>query len=184
MKWLIFLAVFLPLYTLGQTDVFELNQKLGRGMNMGNMFEAPAEGEWGNPFRNDYFRQIKELGFDHVRIPIRWDTPARTQMTPPYTINPTFFNRIKEVVDLALEQDLMVIINMHHHDALFQNPAQNKERFLTQWIQIAEFFKDYPEVLLFEVMNEPHNQLTPELWNQYFAEALVEIRKTNPNRAV
>ncbi|SMD42944.1 Por secretion system C-terminal sorting domain-containing protein [Aquiflexum balticum DSM 16537] len=184
MKWLIFLVVFLPLYTLGQTDVFELNQKLGRGMNMGNMFEAPTEGEWGNPFRNDYFQQIKELGFDHVRIPIRWDTPARTQMTPPYTINPVFFARIKEVVDLAIEQDLLVIINMHHHDALFQNPAQNRERFLAQWIQIAEFFKDYPEVLLFEVMNEPHNQLTPELWNQYFAEALVEIRKTNPNRAV
>jgi endoglucanase len=184
MKRLIFLVLLFPLFSFGQTDIFELNQKLGKGMNMGNMFEAPAEGEWGNPFRNDYFRQIKELGFDHVRIPIRWDTPARTQMTPPYTINPTFFNRIKEVVDLALEQDLLVIINMHHHDALFQNPAQNKDRFLAQWVQIAEFFKDYPEVLLFEVMNEPHNQLTPELWNQYFAEALVEIRKTNPNRAV
>jgi endoglucanase len=184
MKRLIFLVVLIPLFTFGQTDVFELNQKLGRGMNMGNIFEAPSEGEWGNPFRNDYFQKIKEIGFDHVRIPIRWDTPARTQMTAPYTINSTFFTRIKEVVDLALEQDLLVIINMHHHDALFQNPAQNKDRFLAQWMQIAEFFKDYPEELLFEVMNEPHDQLTPELWNQYFAEALVEIRKTNPTRAV
>ncbi|WP_373519996.1 cellulase family glycosylhydrolase [Aquiflexum sp.] len=184
MKKLIFMVVLIPLFTFGQTGVFELNQKLGRGMNMGNMFEAPAEGEWGNPYRNDYFQRIKEIGFDHVRIPIRWDTPARTQMIPPYTINPTFFDRIKEVVDRALEQDLMVIINMHHHDALFQNPTQNKDRFLAQWMQIADFFKDYPEELLFEVMNEPHNQLTPELWNQYFAEALVEIRKTNTNRAV
>ena len=184
MKRLIYLVLLFPLFSFGQTDIFELNQKLGKGMNMGNMFEAPAEGEWGNPFRNDYFQKIKEIGFDHVRIPIRWDTPARTQMTPPYSINPVFFARIKEVVDLALEQDLLVIINMHHHDALFQNPAQNKDRFLAQWIQIAEFFKDYPEVLLFEVMNEPHNQLTPELWNEYFAEALIEIRKTNPNRAV
>ncbi|WP_373495897.1 cellulase family glycosylhydrolase [Aquiflexum sp.] len=184
MKKLIFLFVLLPFFTFGQTGIFELNQKLGRGMNMGNMFEAPSEGEWGNPYRNDYFQRIKEIGFDHVRIPIRWDTPARTQMTSPYTINPTFFSRIKEVVDLALEQDLMVIINMHHHDALFQNPAQNKDRFISQWNQIADFFKDYPEELLFEVMNEPHNQLNPELWNQYFAEALIEIRQTNPDRAV
>jgi aryl-phospho-beta-D-glucosidase BglC (GH1 family) len=185
MKKLIYLLVFLPLLTFGQqTEIFELNQKLGKGINMGNMFEAPTETEWGNQFRNDYFQRITELGFDHVRIPIRWDTPARTQMTPPYTIQPTFFARIKEVVDMAIDQDLMVIINMHHHDALFANPAANKERFLAQWAQIAEYFKDYPEILLFEVMNEPHNQLTPALWNQYFEEALTEIRKTNPTRAV
>jgi aryl-phospho-beta-D-glucosidase BglC (GH1 family) len=185
MKKLIYLLVFLPLLTFGQqTEIFELNQKLGKGINMGNMFEAPSETEWGNPFRNDYFQRIAELGFDHVRIPIRWDTPARTQMVSPYTIQPTFFARIKEVVDMAIDQGLMVIINMHHHDALFANPTANKERFLAQWIQIAEYFKDYPEILLFEVMNEPHNQLTPALWNQYFEEALTEIRKTNPTRAI
>jgi hypothetical protein len=38
--------------------------------------------------------------------------------------------------------------------------------------------------LLFEVLNEPHDALTPTLWNSYFAEALAEIRKTNPSRKV
>jgi hypothetical protein len=47
MKKLIYLLVFLPLLTFGQqTEIFELNQKLGKGINMGNMFEAPTETEW------------------------------------------------------------------------------------------------------------------------------------------
>jgi hypothetical protein len=33
-------------------------------------------------------------------------------------------------------------------------------------------------------MNEPHDNLTPELWNTFFAEALKEIRKSNPTRPV
>jgi aryl-phospho-beta-D-glucosidase BglC (GH1 family) len=185
MKKLALFFLFLSQALMGQTgSVIEINQKLGKGINMGNMFEAPSEGEWGNPFREDYFAMIAELGFDHVRIPIRWDTPARSQMTAPYTIHPDFLQRIQEVVDLALTEGLMVIINMHHHDELFQQPNAHKDRFLAQWKQISDYFKEYPETLLFEVMNEPHDQLTPDLWNVFFANALAEIRKTNPTRTV
>jgi endoglucanase len=166
------------------SGIFELNHQLGRGVNLGNMFEAPTENEWGNPYRTDYFQRIATLGFQHVRIPIRWDTPARAQQVPPYTIDPAFLNRIQQVVDAALRQGLYVIINMHHHEALFTNPGQAKPRFLAQWAQIAAFFKDYDDKLLFEVLNEPNGQLTPELWNGYFAEALEKIRHTNPTRAV
>ena len=167
-----------------QTPVHQLNDRLGKGINMGNMFEAPEEAAWGNPFREDYFSKIAALGFDHVRIPIRWDTPTRTGQSAPYPINPVFLTRIKQVVDLALREELMVIINMHHHDALFVSPAEQKEKFLSQWRQIAEYFEQYPETLLFEVLNEPHGALTPSLWNDYFAEALSAIRVTNPTRAV
>lgn len=50
---------------------FAINQKLGRGINLGNMFEAPTETSWGNPYRSDYFKRIASLGFQHVRIPVR-----------------------------------------------------------------------------------------------------------------
>ncbi len=164
--------------------IFELNKKLGRGVNMGNMFEAPSENEWGNPYRADYFQRIAALGFQHVRIPIRWDTPDRVQLTAPYTIDLAFLARIKEVVDAAHRQGLYAIINMHHHEEIFTDPAAVKPRFLAQWQQIARYFKGYDDKLLFEVLNEPHGALTPDLWNAYFAEALAEIRKTNPTRAV
>jgi endoglucanase len=73
---------------------------------------------------------------------------------------------------------------MHHHEALFEDPDGQKERFLSQWNQIANYFKDYPDNLLFEVLNEPHGNLSPEKWNKFFADALTEIRKTNPTRVV
>ena len=167
-----------------RSAAFALNEKLGRGINMGNMFDAPTETGWGNPYRADYFGRIAGLGFRHVRIPIRWDTPERAQRDAPYTIDPAFLARIKMVVDDARRQGLYAIINMHHHEAIFEDPARVKPRFLAQWAQIAGYFKDYDEKLLFEVFNEPHGNLTPELWNAYFAEALAIIRQTNPTRAV
>jgi aryl-phospho-beta-D-glucosidase BglC (GH1 family) len=159
-------------------------QQLGRGINLGNMFEAPSEAAWGNPFKEAYISQIADLGFQHIRVPIRWDVAERTQLTPPYTVNPDFLARIKSVVDLAISKHLYVIINLHHHDELFTNPAAAKARFISQWQQISTNFKGYDNHLYFEVLNEPHDALTPALWNSYFAEALTEIRKTNPSRKV
>jgi endoglucanase len=164
--------------------VFQINERLGRGINLGNMFEAPSEGAWDNPFREEYLESIAALGFDHIRIPIRWDTPERTLMDAPYTLNPKFLERISEVVEAALKKDLLVIINMHHHDLLFRAPELHKARFLAQWEQISDHFNSYPEELLFEVMNEPHDELTPSVWNEFFTEALKVIRMKNPQRGV
>lgn len=181
---LLLLVVTIGVSAQNRIPAFEMNERLGRGINMGNMFEAPTETEWGNPWYPEYFEMIAELGFQHVRLPIQWQTPDRSMATAPYTIEPTFLERIQEVVDAALANDLHIIINMHHYDALFDDPAGQKERFLSQWSQIAEYFKDYPDMLLFEVLNEPHGNLTPTLWNEYFADALAEIRKSNPDRVV
>ena len=148
------------------------------------MFEAPSETAWGNPFKEEYISKIAEQGFKHIRMPIRWDVAERTQLTAPYTVNPAFLARVKSVVDLAISKNMYVIINMHHHDEIFVNPGAVKPRFLSQWTQIATYFKGYDDHLLFEVLNEPHDALTPALWNGYFAEALAEIRKTNPTRKV
>ncbi len=165
--------------------ISEINKKLGKGMNMGNMFEAsPLETSWGNPFQNDYFERIAGLGFNSVRIPIRWDLPDRASQTSPYTVNPVFLARVKAIVDNAIANKLFVIINMHHHEEIFTDPEKTKPRFLSQWEQISTFFKDYNQSLLFEIMNEPHDKLTPELWNVYMTDGLKVIRKSNPTRAV
>lgn len=183
---ILFIALF-PVFVIhaqNRLPAFEMNERLGRGVNMGNSFEAPTETEWGNPWKPEYFKIMAELGFDHVRLPIRWEPAARSMADMPYTLNESFLDRIQSVVDTARKYKLHIIINMHHHDALFENAAAQKERFISQWSQIAERFKDYPDSLLFEVLNEPHGTITPAVWNQYFADALAEIRKTNPTRVV
>jgi endoglucanase len=181
---LIFFIISISGIAQNRQPAFEMNSKLGRGINMGNCFEAPSENEWGNPWNPEYFKIMAELGFKHVRLPVRWEPATRSMSVAPYTIAASFLERIQTVVDTALKYDLRIIINMHHHDALFETPAAQKERFLSQWFQIADYFKDYPDELLFEVLNEPHGNISPSLWNEYFADALTEIRKTNPTRVV
>lgn len=169
---------------VAQNAAFDMNQRLGRGINMGNAFEAPTETAWGNPWQPEYFEMIAELGFQHVRLPVQWETADRSMTEAPYTIDPAFLQRIKLAVDEALKNDLIIIINMHHHYLLFENPLDERERFLAQWQQIADYFQDYPETLLFEVLNEPHGNLSPPMWNEFFADAVREIRVNNPDRIV
>lgn len=160
----------------------ELNKVLGAGVNIGNALEAPNEGEWGVTIKQEYFTIIKSMGFSSVRIPIRWS--AHTAATAPYTINETFFRRVDAVVTQALDAGLKVIINIHHYNELFDNPDAERAKFIALWQQIAERYKSHPDALLFELLNEPNGNLTPQKWNTLQKDGITEIRKTNPERTV
>ncbi len=170
------------LFAQNREHAFDVNKRLGRGINYGNMFEDPSSAVNVTNWKPQYARMISGLGFNHIRIPVRWET--RTTTSEPYTISPSFLAKIKQVVDSALDNRLHVIINMHHHDSLFANPEKQKARFLAQWKQISAYFKDYPDSLLFEIMNEPNGNLTAAKWNVFLVDALAEIRKENPERVV
>lgn len=163
-------------------SILQANQLLSPGINLGNALEAPNEGEWGVTIEDEYFQIIKAAGFNSVRIPIRWSAHALTEA--PYTIEAAFLQRVKHVVDIALAQGLIVVINIHHFDEICNNPATQKNRFLALWQQIAGFYKDYSPRLFFEILNEPHDNFTAELWNQYLEEARQVIRQNNPTRPV
>jgi hypothetical protein len=161
-----------------------INRRLGRGVNMGNMFESPEEGAWGNAWQSGDFRIIAGLGFRHVRLPVRWEGPARSLEEPPYTIRPEFLARIRAVVDEAQAEGLLVVLNMHHHERFLADPDGQRARFVSQWRQIAEAFQGVPDTLLFELLNEPNGALTPEKWNDCLASALSAVRESNPTRIV
>ncbi|MGQ7869863.1 cellulase family glycosylhydrolase [Sunxiuqinia sp. sy24] len=178
------LLTALSLSVFAQTPAFNKNAELGRGINLGNMFEAPSEEAWGNPLKDYYTAIIAGKGFDHVRIPIRWEPEDRSMADSPYTIDETFLQRIQHVVDLAIENKMHAVVNMHHHEALFENPEEQKPRFLAMWSQIATYFADYSDSLVFEILNEPNGNLTAEKWNVFLADALQTIRRTNPSRFI
>ena len=155
---------------------------LGRGINLGNKLEAPTEGEWGTPVEAWMLTTIAEGGFATVRIPTRWS--AHADALPPYTIDAVFLDRVTWVVDAALAAGLTVILNVHHYQEIFSDPDGQQERFLALWRQIAAHFRDYPDALIFEALNEPNTALTSERWNVLFPLALQVIRETNPTRRV
>jgi endoglucanase len=171
-----------PTSTPEVTDAFVQNRRLGRGMNMGNALEAPREGDWGIVLREEYFEAVAQAGFDHVRIPIRWSAHAEEE--PPYTIDPAFFERVDWAIEQSLSRGLLVMIDVHHYEELVEVPEEHRERFLALWEQIAAHYQDYSNDLLFEIFNEPEEELTAPLWNDLLVETLAVIRQTNPERFV
>jgi len=158
------------------------NEKIGRGINLGNALEAPNEGAWLVRLKELYFKLIAEAGFNSVRIPVRWS--AHAAQTAPYTIDPAFLERVDWAVKQAISNKLITIINIHHYKEFMEAPDRHADRFLGIWKQLAAHFRNYPPALYFEVMNEPHGKVTAEIWNDLQNKAIALIRKTNPNRAV
>jgi endoglucanase len=146
------------------------------------MLEAPSEGEWGLFVQEEYFDLIEEAGFDFVRLPVRWNTHAEEEW--PYTIDSAFFARVDDAVNWALERNLTVIVDFHHYEEMAWDPWSHKDRFLEIWKQVAEHYQDYPPDVLFELLNEPNDQLNAAMWNQYVVEGLAVVRQTNPTRDV
>ena len=155
---------------------------IGHGFNLGNMLEAPKEGEWGARVEKDYFPTIKQSGFTVVRVPIRW--AAHVGAGPEFAIDPAFLGRIDWVVAQAEMNGLFCILDYHNDDALMKDPDANGQRFVAIWKQIAEHYKDAPSTVLFELLNEPHDNLDPDHWNKLVAQTLPVVRAHNPTRVV
>ncbi len=166
-------------------------RSLGRGVNFGNMLEAPVEGAWGLKLQDDYFDKVAEAGFDSVRLPVRWSNHAAP--TADATLDEAFAKRVDHAVDELLKRRLTVVLNMHHYRQLDGDkldpgeaavePAVVKLRFLNLWKQIAQRYRDRPAALLFELYNEPHSAQQMS-WNDLAARALTSIRQSNSTRVV
>jgi len=158
--------------------------ELGRGVNLGGILEAPYEGAWGLTLKREYFQKIKQAGFDHVRLPVSWT--YHTARTAPYRIDLAFLRRVDFAVREARRFGLRIIINDHHHDELNENPAAERARTLAIWRQIAARYRNQPDSVMFELLNEPHGAFNdnPALWNRLFRDLLTVVRTTNPTRKI
>lgn len=162
-------------------DAFEQNRRLGRGVNIIG-YDPLWRDRSRARFQDEHFRLIAQAGFNHVRInlhPFRDAKPGAD-----HKLSDTYLQTLDWAVDQALANKLMVILDFHEFNAMARDPQGLKDKFLAVWTQIAERCKDRPNDVLFEILNEPHGQLTPQLWNQFLIDALASIRKSNPNRTV
>ncbi|MCC0639259.1 glycoside hydrolase family 5 protein [Clostridioides sp. ES-W-0017-02] len=153
-----------------------------RGINIGNALESPKNFPWDVKMSNKYFDDIKMAGFDTVRIPVRFSD--YTSDSNDYKIDEEFFKKIDGHIKYALDKELVVVLDLHHFEDIMKEPQTNKEKFLKIWQQIANRYQKYDKKLVFELLNEPKESLSPQLLNEYFKEAINIIRKTNPKRTI
>ena len=170
--------------SFGQTadsDVFAQNRQLGRGVNV-----LGYDPIWRNfdqaRFQVGHFKQIKQGGFDSVRVNLH---PFRFMgVGPDYPVAEGWWKTLDWIVTNALASDLRVILDLHEFNAMGNDPQATRGKFLAFWRQTAARFQQAPSQVFFEVLNEPNGKLTPELWNQFLGEALALIRPSNPARTV
>ena len=172
------LGLLLMLCVQSQAQSFESAtdavKNMGVGWNLGNTLDAVKEGvaegwtwdsiedhekNWGQPVTTpELMKMMKEAGFGAIRVPVTW----YQEMDSEGKVNDAWMNRVKEVVDYVIDNDMYCIINVHHDTgdgtqwlhASTTTYDKVKDKYEYLWKQIAEKFKDYDQRLLFESYNE------------------------------
>jgi endoglucanase len=170
-----------PLPT-GHTPAYRAARLFLRGANLGNYLEAPPDQHWGVEVSADEFAAMKHEGFDHVRVPVGWHHYAGPG--PDFTLRPEIFAKADFVVTNALQNNLAVMINIHHFNELDRDPSAAGPEFLAIWRQVAEHYRKFPRQLAFELDNEPHDKATTSAMNPLYGQAIAQIRQTNPRRVI
>ncbi len=171
---------------------------LGRGVNFGNMLDAPTEGAWGLRVDDRYIALVGPNGgwgnaerIQSVRLPVRWSNHASADAAA--TIDPVFMARVDDIVTRLLARGVPVVMDMHHYHQFDGDPvdpgditvpdAVIDQRFFAMWKQIAEHFRDFPAGLAFELYNEPHGRITAR-WNDLMSRGVRLVRQSNPTRVI
>lgn len=173
-----------PEVTLEEKEIpdqvaFAFVNQMKLGWNLGNTFDAfdekvsaeddlAYESMWcGAVTTKEMIDEIKAAGFETIRIPVSWHNHVSGD---DFIISEKWLARVQEVVDYAIENDMYVIVNIHHdNEKEYFYPSseylETSKKYITSiWSQVGERFKDYDEHLLFEAMNEPRLVGTENEW--------------------
>ena len=142
------------------------------GWNLGNSLDSngewigkyskgrPSDYEtaWGNPVTaKELIAAVKRAGFNAVRVPVTW----AEHIDEKGSIDKEWLDRVSEVVDYVISQDMYCVLNVHHDagaDGWLEASAEcfnaNSEKFAGLWENIAVRFRDYDDRLIFEGFNE------------------------------
>lgn len=210
-----------PPEEMSGADAFDFLRERGLalGWNLGNTLDAYVGGiadeeAWGNPPASRALLDgIKAAGYDIVRIPVTW--MGHIGPAPEYRLSPERLRRVEEVLLMARDAGLAAVINLHHDGSTpsatredgwlsikksLANKADYAEisaKFQRVWQQLAVYFKNYGDWLIFEPFNElqdggwggspefvsdPRSQLAViNEWNQLFTDT---VRGTGGNNAL
>jgi len=152
-------------------EALALTKKLGFGWNLAGHFETHNNGEkvpasWGSWWdkatpTKALYQKLAAAGVSTVRIPVTWGPWEGA--APTYTIESEYLELVAQNVFWARDAGMNVILNTHHDEYWLDiynasiNAISNaaiEERIKATWKQIAEYFRNEGEYLIFESFNE------------------------------
>lgn len=164
----------------------ELAAKINLGWNIGNTLEASGgETAWGNPkVTKALIDLVKQNGFNAIRIPCSWNQYMENSTTAK--LKTDWLNRVKEVVQYCVDNDMHVLLNIHWDGGWLENNCTpdkqeaNNAKQKAFWEQIATHLRDFDEHLLFASANEPNveNATQMSVLNSYHQTFINAVRST------
>ncbi len=164
--------------------------KIFKGTNVAHWL---SQSEKRGDLRDSFFQEkdvmlIKEMGFDHLRLPIdeeqMWEANG--------TRHEDAFKLMTNCLDWCAKHQVKVIVDLHilrsHYFNAIKKPLFNEpkeqEKFYGLWTDLSSELKKYPvSDVAYELMNEPVAG-DPELWNNLAANAIKSIRALEPERMI
>ena len=173
----------------GFTRVYHIQKarNVKSGVNLGVRLKDFNEGDWGLVLDDYDFDAIRDAGFYYIRVPVQF-LPHLIKSGDTYQLDQSLLTRLDGVIEHIIQRDMTAILDFHYlipentysfHSK--QERVQNEQKFLAVWRILAERYKEYPSELYFELANEPHKPITPDIWNTYVQKALEQIRSSGGN---
>lgn len=172
----------------------QIASRIQLGINLGNTMEAiGGETAWGNPLITEaQLAFLKDSGYDAIRLPVAWDQYANQETAE---ISAVWLDRVKQVVQYAVDNDLYVIVNIHWDGGWLENNVTpdkqeaNNAKQKAFWEQIATHLRDFDERLLFAGTNEPNahdeeQMAVLDTYHQTFVDAVRSTGGKNANRVL
>lgn len=163
----------------GSGSAWRTAARLRRGVNIlgyDPLWRDPAKAR----FQTRHFRIIKQGGFDFVRVVLQ----SFAHMDAQNRLDPQWLATLDRVVQEATAAGLGVIIDEHDFDPCSDAPDACEPKLAAFWTQIGERYRNAPDTVLFELLNEPHGPLDRARWNAMLRTLIPLVRATNPTRTL
>lgn len=164
-----------------------------KGVNLGgwiSQFDKYDEAHFESFITEKDIAYIAEIGCDHVRVPVDYNVLEDEEGNKIEK----GFGYLKKCREWCEKYNLNMLIDLHEcygysFDPLKKDMDRKKffydeklqERFLNLWKEIAEEFKDYPEQVAFEPLNEVVLQEVVDAWNEVLCKYIKVMREIAPN---
>ena len=132
--------------------------------------------------KHEYYKDaavFKKLGFNSVRI--RFTNPEKFSMTEK-----EYLAFLKKCVDEALKNTLVPVLAYSSKD-LNNNPnIKTIQKNADFWKKVAITFKDYPDILSYDLLIEPAKKLNKntKMLLSFYSQAIKEIRKVDNGKII
>lgn len=164
-----------------------------KGINLGgwlSQYSEYSESHFRQFITSDDILYIAALGFDHVRVPVDYSVLEDDQGN----IREDGFRHLEDCRRWCSCSGLNMLIDLHEcygysFDPLkkdmdrkeFFYSASLQNRFLSLWREIANRFRDYPDQVAFEPLNEVVLEEVAEAWNDLASNYIGIMRGIAPD---